>query len=207
MNRLKFRCASSLIALFATSPAWSADIIFWSDFDPPGCPSGRMLTSRIAYWNAPGLPTVENVDITQWNTIWGRVTPSDPITPWPGPQDNTIIFEDFMRVGYVAAKFTVPPGTSYSGKLYHGSYAAGANLTAAISPRCGDFTHVEPACRVVNAATGDSMVRWETSLPNRCHLPAGDYYLNLKLTDPTQANSGCNDFECYENVQSTWQPN
>lgn len=205
MNRLSIRCASSLITLFAAGPAWAADIVFWDDFESLNCPAGRMLTSGIGYWNSPGIPIIDNVDTTQWDTIWGRVTPDSAITPWPGPSDNTIIFTNFIRTGYIAARFTVSPGTSYSGRMNHGSYAAGANLTATISTRCGDFTHVEATCRVVNSSTGDRLMSWETASPNRCHLPAGDYYLNIKLTDPTQVVNGCNNLECYENVQSTWQ--
>lgn len=197
-----------LLALLAFANSARADeFIFWDGFESPdSCPAGRILTSGILYYAADGRPTVHGVDVTQWDSIWGRSEPSDAIVSWPGSRSSSIVFTNFTRTGYVAAHFTVPAGVNYAGLMTHGSYYAGANLDATVSTHCGDFTHVEAACVRENTAGGDTLVPWRTQIAGGCQLPAGDYYLNLRLTDPTQTASGCNSVECEESVQDVWNP-
>lgn len=194
-----------LAALLAFQSVHAEDVLFWNDFETAGgCPAGRILASPVLYYTAPGWP-VALADTTEWESIWGRGAPGGPIESWPGQRYVTIVIMEFIRTGYIAAHFTVPnDGVTYTGTLNHGSYYAGANLTTAISRGCGDFTHVEPRC-LLEAGGGEPIARWRNTLTSgQCTLSPGDYYLNIKLTDPDEQVQGCNLVSCQENIQSNW---
>jgi len=193
-----------LTALLASQTVHAEDILFSNDFETAGCPAGRILTSPVLYYTAPGWPTAL-ADLTEWDNIWGRDAPGAPIGPWPGQHSVSIVIQEFIRTGYIAAHFTVPnDGITYTGTLNHASYFAGANLTTAISRACGDFTHVEPRC-YREAGGGEVIARWRNTITaGQCTLEPGDYYLNIKLTDPTESVQGCGPVSCEENIQNIW---
>jgi hypothetical protein len=193
-----------LAALLASHSVHAQDIIFWSDFETDACPAGRILASPVLYYTAQGWPTAI-ADMTEWENIWGRGAPGAPIEPWPGQRYVSVVIQKFLRTGYIAAHFTVPnDGVTYTGVLNHATYYSGADLTTAVSRGCGDFEHVEPRC-YREAGAGEAMARWRnTASSGQCTLEPGDYYLNIKLTDPGQLVSGCDLILCEENIQSNW---
>jgi len=209
MRSARYCRVAVLAATLVASQASQAtdNLIFWNDFDSSDCPAGRITSSSLLYYSALGMPTADNVDMTEWESIWGRALPGGDIEYWPGQDSVTVVVLDFVRTGYIAAHFNVPDGAEYNGTLNHGTYLAGAGLTAAISTACGDFTHVEPRCQR-QAGAGETLARWRTTdSAGQCTLGPGDYYVNIKLTDPEQQVAGCGNSQCEENIQSYWGSN
>ena len=199
-----FARAACLSLLLVTPFSHAEDIIAWDGFESQGCPDGRLASSDILYYSTSGWPIARDVDLTEWENIWGAAAPAGTLMSWPGQTSVTIVIQQFQRDRYIAAHFRVPEGTTYTGFLNHGTYFAGAQLTGAISRWCGDFTHVEPHC-TREAGAGEALIRWRTEdSTGQCTLDPGDYYVNIKLTDPSQQVAGCGSESCEENIQSLW---
>jgi len=97
----------------------------------------------------------------------------------------------------------------YQGFYKNISYNGGPNLTMSISPTCGDFHPAQTACLREDVPSGDQgMVYWRLSSGTNfyCHLDAGsDYYVNIKLTDPTATGPNCAPSgTCYAHVQNNF---
>lgn len=196
----RIACLSTVLL---SAAAHAEDVVFWSEFEPAGCPPGRITVSDLLYYSAQNWPIARDVDLTEWDNLFGRALPGGPVTPWPG-EFVSVAIEDFDRDGYVAAHFTVPDGAAYAGLINHATYLAGAELVGAISRWCGDFRHTEPRC-VREAGAGEALSRWRSSLTSgQCQLEAGEYYFNIKLRDPDQQAPGCGSQTCEENLQNTW---
>jgi hypothetical protein len=185
--------AAALLVLAMASGV--TDTIFVGDFESPGtCPTGQQTRANFAYASDGGFRQRLDVDVTEWANIWGHATALDDALPWPGNSFSTPIFLNFARSTYIAAHFQVPPGTpsTWYGWIVHTEYNYGADITTAISTRCGDFDPTDAACFSAGTS-GQNMGPWRTaSTGNLCHVPPpGDYYLNMKFRDPTISFPNC----------------
>lgn len=184
--------AAALLVL-ATVPGVT-DTIFIGDFEnASACPPGRQVLGDFAYASDGGFRQRLNVDVTEWANIWGHSTALDDPLPWPGRSDSTPIFLNFGRATYIAAHFQVLPGTptTWYGWIVHTEYDYGADITTAISTRCGDFDPTSAACFSAGMS-GQNMVPWRTGSGNLCHVPPpGDYYMNMEFRDPTASYPSC----------------
>jgi len=183
---------SAALLVLALAPAGD-DTIFSDDFDAPSaCPPGRQYLADFAYGGDNSLRNRYNTDVTEWDEIWGHATALDSAVPFPGRSNAAPIFLNFDPAGYVAAHFVVPAGMQPNtyGWIAQTEYNHEADLTAAISTSCGDFSPAAQAC--FSAGTGGAnLVPWAVPPPNTfCSVaPGGDYYLNLKVTDSSECSS------------------
>lgn len=155
----------------------------------PDGPRTLLVTSGISYGAYP--PQRPGVNLTEWNNIWGynNITASTPV-PWPGVGGSSPVIRSFARTSYVGAHFKTGSSTSVLGNFSIPTFAAGPNVTMAISTQCGDFSdHLPtPGCLKTNVPTADAnAVQWKLTANNptgSCNLqPNTDYYVNLMLTD------------------------
>jgi hypothetical protein len=164
--------------------------IFRDSFDAGLCPAGRQTRANISY---SGF-TLTNVDVTQWDEVWGRLTSFDAPTPWPGVPSSMPIILNFSKTYYMALHFPVPADSPINlfGWLTHTEYNYGQDLTASISTVCGDFNPVSSACHV-EAVSGINLVPWRVNdVGGFCLLSQDtDYYLNLRITDPNRPSTTC----------------
>lgn len=177
----------------------SADTIFSDGMDPPftGCPATiqtddgpryRVTVSSVSYGVYQAQRT--NLDVTDWDGLWGYNAVVGPVTPWPGVGGAAPVIVQFPRSGYLCAHFHTDAAAGRNGSFSNPSYVAGPNVTMAISTRGGDFDTwlPTPGCLKANVATSDaSLVRWKYS-PNApqdwCNLqPDTDYYVNVMFTN------------------------
>lgn len=156
----------------------------------------RLNTSGISYPNQSGDRVRSNVDITQFANLFGYSSVNDapPPVAWPGQDGSQPAIRTFGKTQFVAAQFRVPGNVdpALRGNFGYGSYYSGPLVTLAISETCGDFNPASSVC-VKTAAGGDSLTRWAINPPSSgyCKLnPNTDYYVNIKLTNPTPAS--CN---------------
>jgi hypothetical protein len=184
----------SALALILTAAPVAYDPLFHGGFDPPdACPAGRQSRANIGYTGDGSNTPRPNVDVTEWENIWGFSTPYDTVVPWPGRLDSAPVILNFGKSTYIAAHFQVPPGTppSWFGWIARTDYNYGTDITGAISTECGDFSPSAQVC-FSPGASGQNVVPWRTNTGNFCPLRAGmDYYLNLKVRDPAQQNVPC----------------
>jgi len=154
-------------------------------------PRTLLTTSGISYGVYPQQRP--NVNVTEWNNIWGynNTTASSP-TPWPGVGGASPVLRNFTRTSYIGAHFRTGSSTSWTGNFSNPSFAAGPNVTMAISTVCGDFSdHLPtPGCLTQDVPTADAnLVKWKftTNAPGSyCNLqPNTDYYVNMMFTDHT----------------------
>jgi hypothetical protein len=211
-------CVLSALALVVVETAHAAalggDQIFADSFEidtschdvitlPDGTPRWLITQSDISYSIYPAARF--DVDVTNWDNIWGTASVNGPTTPWPGPTAASPVIRDFTRDGYLAAKFHVPAGFSptHFGQFAHSINPPGPPVRVSYSLICGDF---DPApglgCGVTeywpdNLSTG---LAWKinSANPSFCALqPDTDYYLNIALVDPlttdqcVMANATC----------------
>lgn len=164
----------------------------------PNSPLTRQIAGDIQYPPKVGSnqPFRRGADLTKWEEIWGHQTTTDTAVLWPGVTGSSPVVTNFGRNSYVAAKFHVGDvPVTLQGSHGNISYFGGLNVTVAISTRCGDFQPEQVGCRGRDAPPSDQgSVFWRMANPTNfyCQLqPNTDYYLNIKNTDPTQANSNC----------------
>jgi len=186
---------SAALLVLAMTPAGD-DTIFQDGFDAAiECPAGRQALADFAYGGDNSLRNRYNVDVTNWDNIWGHATALDAVVPFPGRTNAVPIFLNFDPAGYVAAHFDVPIGMlpNTYGWIAQTEYNHEADLTAAISPVCGDFSPAAQHC-FSQGTGGANLVPWSVPPPNTfCALQPGvGYYLNLKVTD----SSGCEASGC-----------
>jgi hypothetical protein len=185
---------SAALFLLALTPA-GTDTIFEDGFDdaPTGCPANRQELADFAYAGDDSLRNRYDVDVTEWENIWGHATALDATVPWPGRSNSSPVFLNFGKSNYIAAHFQVPPGTpsTWFGWIIHTEYQYGTDLTGAISPVCGDFSPAAQHC-YSQGTSGQTIVPWRTTAGTFCELvPGSDYFLNLKIRDPDQTNVSC----------------
>lgn len=153
-------------------------------------PDGTRTLLTTASINYGVYPTVRpNVDLLQWDNIWGHNSTVDPVTPWPGVGGASPVIRQFPRTAYLCAHFRTTADTTRLGQYVNPSLVAGPNVTMAISTSGGDFAdHLPtPGCYESNFPTSDATIMsWKLTANNptgSCNLqPNTDYYLNLMFT-------------------------
>lgn len=186
---------SAAILVLAMAPAGD-DTIFQDDFDATSaCPAGRQVLADFAYGGDNSLRNRYNVDVTQWDNIWGHATALDAVVPFPGRSNAVPIFLNFDPSSYIAAHIDVPAGMQPNtyGWIAQTEYNHEADLTAAISTSCGDFSPAAQTC-FSQGIGGGNLVPWAIPPPNTfCPLQPGvGYYLNLKVVNSSEcASSTC----------------
>ena len=214
-----------LLALAAaSSSATSADVVFADGFELPdmGCQASTttsggntldlLATSEITYSAQPYLGTRHNVDVTEWENLWGYATPTDTLHPWPGVNGAGPVMESILMHDYVGAHFHTAPDSSglYGSFIYPTNYG-GPNIDIVISRQCGDFSinTENSACSVMNHPSDGSMaMRWwvkQGNVNSYCNLqPDADYYLNIRYTDPHASTAQCYDGVCRLYMTLNW---
>jgi hypothetical protein len=192
------------------------DAIFQDSFDAgAACPATILgstgplsLRGRSDILYLPGNAHVRrNVDVTQWDNIWGHIDELDDLMLWPGVPGASPTIRTVGKTEYVAAKFHVPIEAlpTLNGTFKHVMYGGGPNVDATISRTCGDFETRDEGCWVQDALANDNpMLRWRVSSSNRfyCHLdPGSDYYLNIRFTDPQTTGPDCQGLTCQMTFQ------
>lgn len=161
-----------------------------------GCvgPAGltQLTTSNISY-GVNANPVRANVDVTEWNNIWGHASTTDGITPWPGVDGAGPVIRQMGRTTFVAAHFNTGSSPMYAGTLTDQSNIGGPDIDVVMSTTCGDFSPnaVFPGCSRFSMPSdgithfqyfsfgGNAGTQW-------CSLSLNtDYYLNIKFHDPT----------------------
>jgi hypothetical protein len=193
-------------------------------YPPVGCPTtithpnGDVLTrvtrSNISYGVYP-TPVRPNVNLTEWENIWGHANVNDSVTPWPGVHGAGPVIRSMARRGFVAAHFNT---SNYDvptyGSLTYPSNVGGPNIDIKISPICGDFSEntANPGCLKLGAASDDNpAIRWKFGTGNvvyYCNLqPHTDYYVNIRFSDPYSAvECPVNSVNCPLYTGNTWGP-
>lgn len=169
------------------------DTVIANGFETAACPYAQQENANISYsYNL--TPVLQNVDVTEFQNVWGRNSANDTIVPWPGKNGYAVM--TINRNLFFATRFTVPASglsPTLNGRFTHGETVPGPNLTMSISPTCGDFNPSSALCKVSNAGPGVSMVGWRLptgSAQNLCVLtPGQQYYANFKLTDPNAVDT------------------
>lgn len=186
----------ALSAICRAAP--SQDEIFWDNFG--GCdakitmPDGSTRTlqtrSNVTYgvYNAP---LRYNVDLSEWDSIWGHGNATDGVTPWPGVGGSAPVLRQFKRGSYFGAHFKTGAAFGINAFFTNPSGVGGPNVTMAISSACGDFAKrlPTPGCVKSDVPTSDeTMVLWKFTPKNptgSCNLqPYTDYFVNMTFTDP-----------------------
>ena len=160
------------------------------------CPAGQDTVSDIHYLPEPPLHVRHAVDLTLWDNIWGHISESDDVTPWPGVPGTSPTIWTIGKTQYVGALFHTTSSLGLSGHYVNVSYGRGPNLDMSISPTCGDFTGGgQLGCVKTNIPSdGSALVSWRMHDPSSfwCALsPNTDYYLNVRFTDPNTTGPGC----------------
>jgi hypothetical protein len=187
---------SAALLVLAMTPA-GGDTIFQDGFDTVSgdCPPGRQVLADFQYGGDNSFRERPDVDVTLWENIWGHATALDTAVPFPGRSTAVPIFLNFDPSEYIAAYFEVPPDMQPDtyGWIIQTEYNHEADLTAAISTACGDFSPPAQAC-YTQGSGGGNLVPWAVPPPNSfCPLQPGvGYYLNLKVID----SSGCESSGC-----------
>jgi len=174
------------------------DTVISNGFETTACPYVQQENANVSYsYNL--TPVLQNVDVTQFQNVWGRNSANDTIVPWPGKNGYAVM--TINRPLIFATRFTVPASglsTTLNGRFSHGATVPGPNLSMAISSTCGDFDPPSAFCKVGNAGPGVQMVGWQLptgTAGNRCVLTPGQtYYANFKLTNPNAVDTmNCGD--------------
>ncbi|MGA9342600.1 MAG: hypothetical protein WBV61_09775 [Rhodanobacteraceae bacterium] len=193
--------------MIAMQPAWSADLVFRSNLEPSdACSYGppgltRQTVGNVTYPSG----TAFDVDLTQYENIWGRSGPGEPPMPWPAIDGQGAAIDPLNSDMYLAAAFMVPTDLQQlSGIFIHPDGADEVfHASASISETCGDFyvDLASPACVIDSGNRGLPLLLWaigEDPSPNSCPLISGHtYYLNIMMSpldDPADSfcpTSGC----------------
>lgn len=167
-----------------------------------------LRTSNISY--VLGTAVRPNVNLLEWDNVWGHATTTDSTTPWPGPVGALPVIKQFTRGSYMGVHFKTPASGGVAGTFTHANYIGDPNIVMAISKTCGDFTQNLPnppnlGCRVDHAmgsadwtgvpSSDSAMVRYKFTAnapASYCNLePNTDYYVNMYFADPAQVTDRC----------------
>lgn len=169
-------------------------------------PLGLRRTSDIIY--LPGNAHVRhNVNVTEWDNIWGHINELDNLILWPGAPGASPTIRSIGKTEYVAAKFHVPSTAlpTLYGTFKHVIYGGGPNIDMTISRTCGDFENLQQGCWVHDLPANDvQSLRWRVSSSNSryCHLdPGQDYFLNIRFSDPHTTGPDCQGQVCQSTIQ------
>jgi len=190
--------------LLAISLAPAPETIFTDGFDATTCPAGRIETSDVAY--ADG--TLTDVDVTYFENLWGRSSVGLDPEPFPG-SSTTIGILEFAMSDYIAASAFIEPYVpeEISGLYkYSGSQAPdNPHIDFSISETCGDFSARLGECVAYDVEPDGALVGWSFvshDIPT-CVLHAGrNYFLNVRVTDPSTPSPACPGNVCAIRVSS-----
>ncbi|HEY6985473.1 MAG TPA: hypothetical protein VH375_05290 [Rhodanobacteraceae bacterium] len=205
----------SIAALLLTAAtAQTSDGIYKDSFDSgAACPAsisgstGTLTLRRIS--NILYLPSGvrNNVDVTEWDNIWGHIDALDGITSWPGVPGASPTIATIGKTEYVGAEFQVPANAllTLNGTFKHVMYGGGPNIDVAISQTCGDFQPAQQGCWVRDDPADDQpMLRWRMGSGSRywCGLdPDTTYFMNIRFTDPHTTGPNCSGITCQSTIQ------
>ena len=140
-------------------------------------------------------PVRRNVDVTEWDNIWGHGTAgaTEPVAMWPGVNGAGPVIRSFGRRTFIAAHFNTGSAPIYLATLTDQSNIGGPDIDVVMSATCGDFAPnaAHPGCsRFGMPSDGITHFNYfsnggnpgSTACPLQLHA---DYYLNIKLHDPT----------------------
>lgn len=179
------------LLLAASTAQTSGDVIFSDGFELATSLT-RLTTSDVRYPNT-GNSLRYDVDVTQYDNIWGHATNSDPVVPWPGRNGAVPTLLDFGKTEYICAQFHVPDDVAPGlyGALGYSTYYSGPALTLAYSQACGDFDPEIANC-VSTVGTGEAFKKFVIAPHvNGCPLtPGSDYYANFKIAHPESQDCG-----------------
>jgi hypothetical protein len=166
--------------------------------------------SNVTY-SIGGTQERQNVDLSEWDNIWGYATATGSQVAWPGPGFALPFLKQFTRDSYLCAHFKTPSAavaaTLTGGTFSSINYSDNPRVVMAISTIPGDFTAglPTPGCRG-DHAYGDPLWRgfppddstilsWKFTVNGPsfyCNLsPETDYYVNLYIADPTEVTAKC----------------
>lgn len=176
---------------------------------PPiqSCPAGR-ITSTVLSLRYDGFGR-KVMDVTSADNVFGYYEWNSPILQFPWKQGFTIFWGLPRTPGtYVAMKFKVPantPMTTY-GRIYKGETSGGPPGDFAISPSCGDFSPQAQYCFRENILTGGLYGSYKapgSAVVAACTLvPGQEYYLNLRITNPSLNHFDCTNTTCKMTIQN-----
>jgi len=203
--------------LLAVSTAQTSESIFTDGFDSSqecpetiSSPRGTLTLRQVAdisYLPGNPPPTRHNVDITQFDNIWGHLSPTDATVPWPGRRGASSTVDELGKNEFFAAKFHVPADASMtlSGSYKNVMYGYGPNVDFSISEQCGDFEPPQDACWGTDFIADDTpMVYWRLASATNyyCHLDRDrDYYVNIRFTDSDPNADSCDGNVCNTTIQ------
>jgi hypothetical protein len=202
---IRFSVALAAILLtFACRAETPVNTVFASGFDVAGCenPDGmqRLLHSDITY-GAGVQPVRSNVDVTEWNNIWGHGTANanEPVAAWPGVNGAGPVIRGMSRTHYLAAHFNTGHAPIYLATLTDQSNTGGPYIDVVVSKTCGDFSPnpTYPGCsRYYLPSDGITHFNYFSN-----DYPAGhfsckleldtDYYVNIRFSDPSHDDTDC----------------
>lgn len=199
--RFTFALALPCLAGTAFAQSYLNDALFADSFEVMGaCPAqintpngARALLYRSDISYGVTQPKRANMNLDQWDNLWGYNNTTSPMTPWPGVGGASPVVLAFRRGSYFGAHFKTPSvAAGMSGNFVNPSFFGGPNVTMAISTVCGDFSNYlpTPGCLREDVPTSDAnLVLWKftsNASDHWCNLqPDTHYYVNIKNTDPT----------------------
>lgn len=200
--------------LLAAATSQTADGIYKDSFDAgASCPAtidspNGLLNLRYIsdLWYYPA-GTRHGIDVTDFANIWGHIDALDGLTEWPGVPGASPTIKTIGRREYVGASFHVPADAlpTLTGTMKHVMYWGGPPIDVSISRTCGDFDPVEPYCSAYDRPANDNaMLRWKLGNAQRsyCHIePDGDYFLNIRFSDPNASSQDCTVTSCQTTIQ------
>jgi hypothetical protein len=174
----------------------------------PAAPRTRATVSDIHYLPEPPAHVRHAVDLTLWDNIWGHITETDNVTPWPGVSGASPTIWALGKTQYIAAKLhTGAFSSTLAGTYIDVSYGAGPPIDMAISQTCGDFAPAV-ACLKTNVPSQDQfLVAWNMTSTDNFHcklLPNSDYYVNVQFHDPNATGPGCSGDTCKITIQQIY---
>lgn len=164
----------------------------------------NQLTRSGIHYGPYVLTLRPNVDVTEWNNIWGHQNPTDAVSPWPGVSGSSPVIAAFDRTMVLCIHFRTPAVVHFGMFTYPINWVAAdqkelAGIDIAISPIRGDF-HAAGAASRINQIPGDSVIMSYTGpqanpqgvFPDPSSIavvrPNSDYYLNIRAHFPTGFN-------------------
>lgn len=149
----------------------------------------------------PGNHLRRSVDLTQWNNIWGHITESDDVTPWPGANGSSPTIKTLSNTQYIGAVFqTGNVAHGVTGFYIDASYYGGPPIDATISQNCGDFSPATAACSTTTSGYPNGVpdqdqpfLHWyvQGSSNAYCELqPNTTYYFNMQYHDLAPCATG-----------------
>ncbi|MEO7325171.1 MAG: hypothetical protein ABIW82_10125 [Dokdonella sp.] len=200
-----------LLLLASLASSACADSVFDDGYDgsPDDCPLGRQMVEKLCFrYTFTGPACTSLTDITTFESVWGRNTPSGTQLPFPGLNYYTV-FTGMLSAGYTAVRFEVPFNlpAGQTGLFTHGETLPGPGLTAAISERCGDFLPHNLQCGPIeNSGPGQFLAKWKldgNTGSNGCPLEPGKaYYFNVMMTNGDDCPAGA----CAVTLQNNHTP-